>query len=406
MNLIKTFPDLIGSSGLFSDGDWIESKDQDPNGDVRLIQLADIGVGNFINKSSRFMTSAQAKNLKCTYLKPGDILIARMPDPIGRACIFPEIEMQCVTVVDICIVRVDSDIVDPHWLVHFINSNNLQRQISNWITGTTRQRISRGNLSKVEIPLPPLHEQKRIAAILDKADAIRRKRQQAIDLTDQLLRSVFLDMFGDPLINKSLWPIKNLSEITRFVTDGKHGDCNNDENSGYYFISAKDINGGKINYRKARQIVKYEFEEVHKRTNLEAGDLVMVNTGATIGKIAIAAEDERTKRTTFQKSVAIIKLDDNYVLPEFLKFVFLLRINDFASKGSGSAIKNLLLSEMRRFRIIMPPLEMQLKFQKIVSFIESDVERKKKFLLSADNVFQSLTQQAFSGERSKQAKAA
>ncbi|MFZ2289251.1 MAG: hypothetical protein WAV92_06235, partial [Halopseudomonas yangmingensis] len=84
------FSEAISRSGLFSDGDWVESKDQDPEGDVRLIQLADIGVGEFIDKSNRFMTSKRADELRCSYLKAGDILVARMPDPIGRACIFPE----------------------------------------------------------------------------------------------------------------------------------------------------------------------------------------------------------------------------------------------------------------------------------------------------------------------------
>jgi type I restriction enzyme S subunit len=103
----RKFSQLINSNGVFSDGDWIESKDQDPNGGVRLVQLADIGTGVFIDKSSRFMTQQRAEELKCTFLKKGDILIARMPDPIGRACIFPGSEMPCVTVVDICIVRPD-----------------------------------------------------------------------------------------------------------------------------------------------------------------------------------------------------------------------------------------------------------------------------------------------------------
>ena len=81
--------DLVGSQGLFRDGDWVESKDQDPNGDVRLIQLADIGDGEFRNKSARFLTVAKAAELGCSYLREGDLLIARMPDPLGRACLFP-----------------------------------------------------------------------------------------------------------------------------------------------------------------------------------------------------------------------------------------------------------------------------------------------------------------------------
>src|SRR5258706_213073 len=91
--------------GLFIDGDWVESKDQDPNGEVRLIQLADVGDGVFRTRSARFLTMEKARELRCTFLEPGDILVARMPEPLGRACIFPGIGRPAVTVVDVCIVR-------------------------------------------------------------------------------------------------------------------------------------------------------------------------------------------------------------------------------------------------------------------------------------------------------------
>jgi len=103
IDLVKTFLDddlppgwgmatisgLVGKDGVFKDGDWVESKDQDPNGDVRLIQLADIGDGEFRDRSSRFLTYEKAIELRCTLLNKGDVLVARMPDPLGRACIFP-----------------------------------------------------------------------------------------------------------------------------------------------------------------------------------------------------------------------------------------------------------------------------------------------------------------------------
>src|ERR1035441_2972954 len=96
----KTIPDLVSDDGVFIDGDWVESKDQDPNGDVRLIQLADVGDGAYRDKSDRFMTKAKAEELRCTFLSQGDVLIARMPDPLGRACIFPGDTKPSVTVVD------------------------------------------------------------------------------------------------------------------------------------------------------------------------------------------------------------------------------------------------------------------------------------------------------------------
>ena len=81
--------DVLGGASIFSDGDWVESKDQDPKGDVRLIQLADVGDGVFRDRSNRFLTTSRARELRCTVLSRGDVLIARMPDPLGRACLFP-----------------------------------------------------------------------------------------------------------------------------------------------------------------------------------------------------------------------------------------------------------------------------------------------------------------------------
>src|SRR5882724_1620169 len=97
--------EAIGPGGVFVDGDWVESKDQDPNGDVRLIQLADIGDGVYRDKSDRFMTKTKAEDLRCTFLNNGDVLIAWMPDPLGRACLFPGDAKASVTVVDVAIVR-------------------------------------------------------------------------------------------------------------------------------------------------------------------------------------------------------------------------------------------------------------------------------------------------------------
>ena len=97
--------DLVGPDGIFVDGDWVESKDQDPQGDVRLIQLADVGDGEYRDRSERFLTSEKARELGCTFLEAGDLLVARMPDPLGRACIFPGDRRRAVTVVDVAVVR-------------------------------------------------------------------------------------------------------------------------------------------------------------------------------------------------------------------------------------------------------------------------------------------------------------
>jgi type I restriction enzyme S subunit len=159
--------DLIGQDGIFCDGDWVESKDQDPNGDVRLIQLADIGDGLFKNKSRRFLNVGKAKELGCTFLKKGDVLIARMPEPLGRSCIFPGDITPAVTAVDICIVRSGKNGANQEWIKHIINSHPIRSKIELLEKGTTRKRISRRNLASLTIPIPPLPEQRRIAEKVD-----------------------------------------------------------------------------------------------------------------------------------------------------------------------------------------------------------------------------------------------
>lgn len=142
-----TIPELVGNNGVFIDGDWVESKDQDPSGDVRLIQLADVGDGVYRDRSARFLTQAKAAELRCTFLNPGDVLIARMPDPLGRACIFPGDTKPSVTVVDVCIVRSANGKFDHRWLSWFINASPVRSAISGLQAGSTRKRISRGNLA-------------------------------------------------------------------------------------------------------------------------------------------------------------------------------------------------------------------------------------------------------------------
>ncbi|MDF0592099.1 restriction endonuclease subunit S [Methanotrichaceae archaeon M04Ac] len=159
--------DIVDYDGLFKDGDWVESKDQDPNGNVRLIQLADIGDGFYRNKSDRFLTYDKAIELNCSFLESEDILIARMPDPLGRTCIFPGDPKPCVTAVDVCIVRTGKQGANHNWLMYIVNSPDFRTTIESLQSGSTRKRISRKNLSKIEFPLPPLPEQRRIVTKIE-----------------------------------------------------------------------------------------------------------------------------------------------------------------------------------------------------------------------------------------------
>ena len=153
------------------DGDWIESKDQDVEGEIRLVQLADVGVGEFKDKSDRFINLDTFNRLNCTQLQTGDILIARLPNPIGRACVFPDLNQMAITVVDIAILRLLNVSYDEY-VVHAINSNTFRAQVEAFGKGATRFRVATGNLKTLLLPLPPIAEQHRIVAKVDELMAL------------------------------------------------------------------------------------------------------------------------------------------------------------------------------------------------------------------------------------------
>jgi type I restriction enzyme S subunit len=204
-----TLSSLTGTDGLMTDGDWVESKDQDPNGEVRLIQLADVGDGVFLDRSNRFLTAAKAKGLRCTFLCPGDLLIARMPDPLGRACIFPGLDRQSVTAVDVCIWRQGKNGVNSRWVMHAVNSPIIRQEIGSLAGGTTRQRISGGNLKQIQLPVPPVAEQHRIVEKLDelltRARRARNELRRVVALGGVVSEQTrLLDRLEHSLLNKAL----------------------------------------------------------------------------------------------------------------------------------------------------------------------------------------------------------
>jgi type I restriction enzyme S subunit len=364
------------------------------NGDRLYMATGDLS--NDSQSQLEYVTYEKRPSRAALTAQIGDVLLARMKGT-NKVLLVTEKECGYIFSTGFVVLRPSKNL-NENYLLHYLKSRLFQDEKDKLCTGATQKAINNQNIEKLKIPLPPLTTQKRIAEILDAADALRRKDQELLKKYDELAQAIFIDMFGDPVKNEKGWDVKKLGDITHLITDGKHGNCNDEENSGYFFISAKDIYNDKINYSKSRQIPFTEFEEVDRRTNLNAGDIVMVNTGATIGKLAIVQNISETRKTTFQKSVAVIKLNNSFVLSEFIKYVFVLRIKNFANKGTGSAVQNLLLSEMRDFKIICPPIPLQEIFRKRIISLSDQKEICSSIESESDTLFQSLIQKAFNGE--------
>ena len=152
----------------FLDGDWVESKDQSAGG-IRLIQTGNVGLGEYLDKSSRarYISEEKFDELNCKEVFPGDVLISRLPDPVGRACMVPKMELRMITAVDCTIVRFQPDKLLPELFVEYTKSDSYYKNIFEYLTGSSRRRISRSNLGKVMIPVPPIAIQKEIVAELE-----------------------------------------------------------------------------------------------------------------------------------------------------------------------------------------------------------------------------------------------
>ena len=168
-----------------------------------------------------------------------------------------------------------------------------------------------------------------------------------------------------------------MADVTRLITDGKHGDCVDEYNSGYYFISCKDVRDGKIHYDDARQITRADYEDTHRRTRLEPNDILITNSG-TIGRMAIAQEAEFTRRTTFQKSVAIVKPNRNVIEPKFLYYTLQAQVDYLVEISGGTAQKNLLLGDLRRFKLMLPHIDDQRKIAAILSAYDELIENNQQ----------------------------
>ena len=159
-------------SVLFADGDWIESKDQALDG-IRLIQTGNVGFGVYIDKTqnAKYISETTFHRLNCLEIYDGDILISRLPEPAGRACLLPKSTERRITAVDCTVIRTDSSVIDRNYLLQFLCSEQYLKTVNSFLAGGTRQRISRKNLEGIEVPYPSIDEQRYWGSFLCKVDA-------------------------------------------------------------------------------------------------------------------------------------------------------------------------------------------------------------------------------------------
>jgi type I restriction enzyme, S subunit len=390
---------LADVSEVFADGDWVESKDQSLEG-IRLIQTGNIGEGVFKDRGekARYISEATFDRLRCTEIFPGDCLISRLPDPVGRSCILPDTDERMITAVDCTIVRFDPKRVIPEFFNFYSQSLDYLRSVDGETTGTTRKRISRSKLGQVAIPVPPLLRQKRFVAILEEAFEgiatveanVEKNLQNARALFQSHLQSVFSQRGAE-------WVERPLGEICE-VKDGTH-DSPKYALYGIPFVTQKNIREVGLSFEKAKFISQRDHQDFYRRSNVAHGDILISMIGANRGMACIVDD----KRTFSIKNVGLVKQNRSVNQQFLLYFLKSPQAADYVQSASkGGAQEFVGLTELRRFPVPLPPLKCQDrladKFQSLrveTQRVESIYQKK---LGALEALKKSLLHRAFTGQ--------
>ena len=366
---------------LFIDGDWVESKDQSPDGDVRLIQLADIGDGHFIDKSDRHLTKDAAVRLKCTFLKKGDLLVARMPEPLGRCCVFPlDGEERFVTVVDVAVMR-PHDNFNSIWLMNLVNSCYARKFIEDNAGGTTRKRISRKNLGGLLLPVPPLKEQHRIAEILSSVDASIQATQAVIEQAERVKRGLMEELLTGGLGSEAIergevpegWDKKPLSDL---LSKAYGGGTPSKSEPAYW--------GGDIYWASVKDMTDFNplcTKDTITQAGLDNSSSKIVPAGELIFCTRMAVGSTRR----YQVDVAINQ-DLRTLIPsdslrrDYLYYWLLSKRSEFEDESTGTTVKGLRQERLLAKKLLFPCLNEQKRIAEALSDSDDFIARQKSIV--------------------------
>ena len=330
-------------------------------------------------------------------LRTNDVLVSTVRPNLNAVALVPEKLDGAIASTGFTVLRANPETLNPRFLFHWVRSRDFVSEMISMATGASYPAVSDRIVLNSLMPMPSPDEQRRIADVLDKADAIRRKRKEVITITEDLMRSAFLEMFGDPVTNPKGWDAKPLGEIGS-VTDGTHKTPRYLE-SGVPFLSAKNVRAHRIDWKLIKYISEEEHRELIRRCKPTRGDVLLTKSG-TIGESAVVDRD--TEFSLFE-SVALIKVDPTILAPTLLASAFnhpsVRKLYGADVKGVG--VKHLHLVDIRRLPILLPPRELQQRFMTFASRLDRIGAECQEGVVDAETLFDSLVQRAFLRKRSK-----
>ena len=356
------------------------------NGENKWISIADIGnTGKFLVKTKESITEAGIEGSGIKVVPQGTVIMS-FKLSIGKTAITSE-DMYTNEAI-MAFIDNGKFAVDTDYLYHLCCGTNWTAGTNKAVMGLT---LNKATLLEKEIPLPDINEQHEIATKLDKIDAIIAERQQQLELIDQLVKSRFIELFGDPKQNPKGYPVKELDEISVLITDGEHATPRRTD-KGIYLLSARNILNHALQLDDVDYIDEEEYTRIARRVVPQAGD-VLISCSGSIGRCCVVPEELRFQMV---RSAALIRFDDT-IKPVFAEW--LITSDDLQRQISMSATQssqaNLFQGKIRKLRGYVPPLELQEQFAAFVEQTDKSKLAVQKGLQELEILKKSLMQQYF-----------
>ena len=373
------------------------SASEEPVG-PKFLRITDIQNGS-VDWSSVPFCKADEKKLKISRLIPGDIVFARTGATTGKSFLIRNCPEHAVFASYLIRVR-PSPQVDPIFLSHFFDHPTYWRQISLKSAGAAQPGVNSSKLKELEVPLPPLDEQKRIAAILDQADELRRLRQRAIDRLNELGQAIFYEMFGDPAINRHRWDLIRLAEISTKFSDGPFGSNLKSEHyveEGIRVIRLQNIGVDAFNDDDKAFISAGHFESLKKHSCVP-GDILIGTLGDP--NLRACIQPPHIPIALNKADCVQMRCDPKRALAEYVCALLNCPSTERMAqdKIQGQTRLRISMGRLRELRVPIPPIERQFQFAKIMHEIRISATGQLAAQRIIDSLFSSLQHRAFTGE--------
>ncbi|RWX44708.1 type I restriction enzyme, S subunit [Candidatus Electrothrix aarhusensis] len=362
----------------------------------KCLRITDIQNG-CVNWDSVPYCECAEKKLAVARLQSGDIVFARTGATTGKSFLIDQCPQKAVYASYLIRVRL-GDKADPKYVSQFFRTPDYWRQITKSARGVAQPGVNATTLKGLQIPLPPLSEQKRIAKILDTTDTLRTKRREALAQLDTLLQSTFLDMFGDPVANPMGWEVKKSANI--FSEKPKIGTIRPAAGKGYLVVRVGELGETQIRFENCNRVELNEKE--FDRYVLREGDTVIAR--------AIGSKNQLGKASFFGEYLENVVIDSHVMRlrPNATicnpKWFFTLLSSPqgkllLQEKGGATAVQfNINAKQASDLDVPLPPLTLQTQFAAIVKSIEQQKARMQAHLAELDTLFAALQQRAFNGD--------